>query len=1046
MASYSRQPQERARTIKVTILASEWGASKGGLSTINRELAIQLAKSHDVKVTFFLPKCSLENKEEAKRHDISVVEAEKKTGFEELDWLSFAPQDLQIDIVVGHGVKLGKQAQVIRKSHNCKWIQVVHTDPEKLGMFKCYENPIPKGEIKHHVEVELCQMADLVVGVGPKLTKAFRKYLGWCKTHQDVLEFTPSVFTDFDRVKQALEETKPRSVLVFGRGDDEDFKLKGFDIAARSVAAVPDTDLVFVGAQDGKEQEIAKLLLDSGIPRGRLVVRGFKDREALKQLFCEVDLVLMPSRTEGFGLTGLEALSARLPVIVSKNSGFGEALGSVPFGSSFVIDSEDPSAWTAAIKGIWNKDRQTRLDETKVLRDLYGKRYSWSEQCENLIEKMGSLLENRQDVSGKLQVSVEEDVERRGASLEGRTDSRPAQSEGECSVPGNELNATATNSRPAQSEGEHSNATATTQEVDVGSSTRDAGQMIAGAREVDVWSSTRARRVAVWSSTRDAGQMIAGGVGLHCTFRTLRGELLVVGTGLILWRRPLGDFAVAFTVATLPAGNALCAISEGSVCFTVQAKTSLALDKLYDRYRTGQLQRDLQDFLVTDVIRQVAAGEGVVLSVYINEEELREVLDGLTNGDLQARRVAVWSSTRAAGQMITGGVGLHCTFRTLRGELLVVGTGLILCRRSLADFVKAFTVATLPAANALCAISEGSVCFTVQAETSVALDELYQRYYTGQLQRDLQDFLVTDVIRQLAAGGEVVLSVYINEEELREVLDGLTNGDLQARQATVGSSTIAARIKGGVGLHCTFRTLSGVVLVVGTGLILRRCFSLGDFFKAFRVATLPATNALCAISEGSICFTVGADPNSDSYSDSDLAELQERFSSGRLQRDLQEFLVTDDIRELADGEEVVLSVHIEKEGFLVDLTDVKRKGRPGGGIGFPAGATGQRIIGPREKPIDFPAEATSQRIIGRRPGGGIGFPAGATSQRIIGPREKAIGFPAEATSQRIIGPREKAIGFPAGATSQRIIGQGDGKSLTRPGSVESQESPSCGPK
>ena len=110
---------------------------------------------------------------------------------------------------------------------------------------------------------------------------------------------------------------------------------------------------------------------------------------------------------------------------------------------------------------------------------------------------------------------------------------------------------------------------------------------------------------------------------------------------------------------------------------------------------------------------------------------------------------------------------------------MVVGTGLILCRRSLADFVKAFTVATLPAANALCAISEGSVCFTVQAETSVALDELYQRYYTGQLQRDLQDFLVTDVIRQLAAGGEVVLSVYINEEELREVLDGLTNGDLQ---------------------------------------------------------------------------------------------------------------------------------------------------------------------------------------------------------------------------------------------------------------------------
>ena len=398
MASCSSQPQEHDRTIKVTILASEWGSSKGGLSTINRELAIQLAKYYDCKVTFFVFKCSHENKVEAKRHGISIVEAERQPGFEELDWLSFPPQGLQIDVVVGHGVKLGKQAQIIRRSHKCKWIQVVHTDPEKLGMFKSYENPISKGQQKHHVELELCQRADLVVGVGCRLTEAFRKYLGWCEKDQDVFEFTPSVFADFASVEQALDERRRRSVLVFGRGDDEDFELRGFDIVARSVAALPDTDLVFVGAPVGKEQEIAKRLLDSGIPKGRLTVRGFKHREALKQLFCEVDLVLMPSRTEGFGLTGLEALSAGLPVIVTKNSGFGEALGNVPFGSSFVIDSEDPSAWTAAIKGIWNKDRKIRLHETEVLRESYGKRYSWSKQCENLIEKMVSLLENTQGI------------------------------------------------------------------------------------------------------------------------------------------------------------------------------------------------------------------------------------------------------------------------------------------------------------------------------------------------------------------------------------------------------------------------------------------------------------------------------------------------------------------------------------------------------------------------------------------------------------------------------------------------------------------------
>ena len=88
-------------------------------------------------------------------------------------------------------------------------------------------------------------------------------------------------------------------------------------------------------------------------------VREFvQDRESLKQLFQEVDLVVMPSRTEGFGLAGLEALSANLPVVVSHNSGFGKALCSIPFGSSFVVNSpEDPADWTAAVQKLWNKER-----------------------------------------------------------------------------------------------------------------------------------------------------------------------------------------------------------------------------------------------------------------------------------------------------------------------------------------------------------------------------------------------------------------------------------------------------------------------------------------------------------------------------------------------------------------------------------------------------------------------------------------------------------------------------------------------------------------
>ena len=379
----------RFRKVQVTILASEWGSSKGGLSTINREIAIQLAKCPEAEITFFLPKCSKEDKKLALQNNVKIVEALRRPGFQELEWLSFPSDHLQIDVIVGHGVKLGKQAQIIKERKNCKWIQVVHTDPEELGMFKNYSNPISKGEEKHKTEVELCEMADLVVGVGPKLSEAFRSYLRGCQKDKSVVDLTPGVFEEFFSVRQVVEERKKRCVLVFGRGDAEDFELKGFDIAGKAVAAIQDTRLVFVGAPDGKHEEIAKRLTGCGVPKSRLRVRGFMgDRESLKRLFQEVDLVVMPSRTEGFGLAGLEALSAGLPELVSRNSGFGEALCSVPFGSSFVVNSEDPTDWTAAISKIWAKDRKSRLEEVETLRDSYDKKYNWAKQIKDLLHKM----------------------------------------------------------------------------------------------------------------------------------------------------------------------------------------------------------------------------------------------------------------------------------------------------------------------------------------------------------------------------------------------------------------------------------------------------------------------------------------------------------------------------------------------------------------------------------------------------------------------------------------------------------------------------------
>ena len=172
----------------------------------------------------YLPQCSEEDKRAAVAHNVCVIEAEKIPGYDPIDWLATIQRDHQMDFVIGRGIRLGRQVPIIKRVHReCKWIQVVHTDPEELGMFKNYADSIAKGEKKHQAEVELCKLADQVVAIGPKLAEAFSCYLRYCGKDKDVLNLTPGIFSEFADVTQAAEERGRFRVLVFGRGDSEDF-------------------------------------------------------------------------------------------------------------------------------------------------------------------------------------------------------------------------------------------------------------------------------------------------------------------------------------------------------------------------------------------------------------------------------------------------------------------------------------------------------------------------------------------------------------------------------------------------------------------------------------------------------------------------------------------------------------------------------------------------------------------------------------------------------------------------------------------------------
>ena len=119
----------------------------------------------------------------------------------------------------------------------------------------------------------------------------------------------------------------------------------------------------------------------------------------------------------------------------------------------------------------------------------------------------------------------------------------------------------------------------------------------------------------------------------RCTFRNLTGSAVVVTTWMLLRRSPnLEAFANAIQRTVLPLGTYLRALGEGSTRFTIQAENISALDALWRSYQDETLQKNLQEFLVTEEIKQLAGGE-VTLTVQIDEDEYRNaMLDLIKSG------------------------------------------------------------------------------------------------------------------------------------------------------------------------------------------------------------------------------------------------------------------------------------------------------------------------------------------------------------------------------------------------------------------------------
>lgn len=130
------------------------------------------------------------------------------------------------------------------------------------------------------------------------------------------------------------------NIVQVGRLDSN---VKGQDILLRALSTLqkhvdPLTVMLdFVGGGVSSE-ELMVLTTNLGLT-SNVRFLGNKSRDWVYEHLCDYDIFVQPSRSEGFGLTVVEALASKVPVIVADNDGPAEIVGYGKYG--FVFKKND---------------------------------------------------------------------------------------------------------------------------------------------------------------------------------------------------------------------------------------------------------------------------------------------------------------------------------------------------------------------------------------------------------------------------------------------------------------------------------------------------------------------------------------------------------------------------------------------------------------------------------------------------------------------------------------------------------------------------------
>ena len=170
--------------------------------------------------------------------------------------------------------------------------------------------------------------------------------------------------------------------------------LKGADLALRALAELgdPRAVLLVVGGPSGPDgpAELARLhaLVDELGVRGRVRFVPPRTHADLARYYRAVDVCLVPSHSESFGLVALEAAACGTPVVASAVGGLSSLVDDGITGH--LVDSRDPGDYAAPIAGLLADPDAAAAMGARA--EVASRRYAWSMTAARLRRLYADLL------------------------------------------------------------------------------------------------------------------------------------------------------------------------------------------------------------------------------------------------------------------------------------------------------------------------------------------------------------------------------------------------------------------------------------------------------------------------------------------------------------------------------------------------------------------------------------------------------------------------------------------------------------------------------